>query len=62
MAKMNFLYLLRDVYRDIDRSLDARDQKEFNLASRQLRNVMSRLRDHIDNISAADIPQTRRTR
>jgi hypothetical protein len=55
MADMNFLHRFRDIYRNIDRSLDARNRKEFNLACRELQDLVARLRDLIDNTSIADI-------
>ncbi len=52
---MNLLHRFREVYRDLDRSLDARDRREFVLASRRHQDLVARLRDLIDTISVADI-------
>lgn len=52
---MNVLGKLRDIYRNIDRCLDIDDPRGFSRASHELRDVLSRLRDHIDNATVADI-------
>jgi hypothetical protein len=49
------LLKLQDIYLNIDRCLDIDDRRGFSRASHELRNVLSRLRDHIDNTSVADI-------
>ncbi|MBB4906212.1 hypothetical protein [Actinophytocola algeriensis] len=55
VADLNVLCRLRGIYRDIDRCLDTRDPRGFSRASLELRDVLSRLRDLIDNTSVADI-------
>jgi hypothetical protein len=58
-ADMNFLYRLRDIYRNIDRCLDIGDPREFRRAGHELRDVLRRLREVIDDASVADIAVTR---
>lgn len=55
IGEMNVLQKLRDIYLNIDRCLDIGDLRGFSRASHELREVVSRLRDHIDNTSVADI-------
>ena len=52
---MNVLQKLRDIYLNIDRCLDIGDLRGFSRASHELREVVSRLHDHIDNASVTDI-------
>jgi hypothetical protein len=52
---MNVLQKLRDIYLNIDRCLDIGDLRGFSRASHELRDVVSRLYDHIDNTSVADL-------
>lgn len=52
---MNVFQKLRDIYLNIDRCLDIGDLRGFGRACLELREVVSRLRDHIDNTSVADI-------
>lgn len=52
---MNVFQKLRDIYLNIDRCLDIGDLRGFSRASHQLREVLSRLRDHIGNTSLDDI-------
>lgn len=52
---VNVLGRLRDIYRNIDRCLDIGDTRGFSHASRELRDLLSRLRDLIDNTTVADI-------
>jgi hypothetical protein len=49
------LQKLQDIYLNIDRCLDIGDLRGFSRASHELREFLSRLRDHIDNTSVADI-------
>lgn len=53
--EVNVLGRLRDIYRNIDRCLDIGDARGFSRASHELRDVLSRLRDLIDNSTVADI-------
>lgn len=62
LADVNVLRWLRDIYRNIDRCLDMRDPGGFSRASHELRNLLSRLRDLIDNTSVADIASIGRPR
>ncbi|MEV4313726.1 hypothetical protein [Actinocrispum sp. NPDC049592] len=55
MSDVNFLYRLRDIYRIIDCSLDARDPKMFHRACKQLREALGRVQVLIDGASVADI-------
>jgi hypothetical protein len=52
---VNVLGRLRDVYRNIDRCLDIGDPRGFSRASLELRDILARLRDLIDDITVADI-------
>lgn len=54
-GETNVLQKLRDIYLNIDRCLDIGDLRGFSRASQELREVVARLRDHIDNASVADI-------
>jgi hypothetical protein len=55
LGETNVFQKLRDIYLNIDRCLDIGDLRGFSRASHELREVLSRLRDHIDNTSVADI-------
>lgn len=60
MADVNFLLRFRDTYRHIDRSLDARDRREFVLACQELRDLLTRLREVIDTVSVSDLAAVER--
>jgi GGDEF domain-containing protein len=49
------LQKLQDIYLNIDRCLDIDDRRGFGRASQELREFLSRLRDHLDNTSVTDI-------
>jgi hypothetical protein len=55
MTDVNFLLRFRDAHHHIDRSLDARDRREFVLACEELRCLLIRLRDVLDTVSVSDI-------
>lgn len=55
MGETNVLQKLRDIYLNIDRCLDIGDLRGFGRASQELREVVSRLYDHIDDTSVADL-------
>jgi hypothetical protein len=46
---------LQDTCLNIDRCLDIGDPRGFSRVSHELREVLSRMREHIDNISVADL-------
>src|SRR5262245_10717380 len=48
LGETHVLQQLRDIYLNIDRCLDIDDLRGFSRASHQLRELLSRLRDHID--------------
>ena len=62
VADVNVLNQLRTIYRDIDRCLDIRDPRGFSRASHELRDVLGRLRKHIDAVSITDIVSNARPR
>jgi len=55
LGRVDVLQKLRDIYLNIDRCLDIDDLRGFSRASHELWEVVSRLREHIDNTSVADI-------
>lgn len=55
IGEMNVLQKLQDIYLNIDRCLDIGDLRGFSRASHELREVVSRLHEHIDNTSVADL-------
>lgn len=54
-GETNVLQKLRDIYLNIDRCLEIGDLRGFSRASHELREVVSRLHEHIDNTSVADL-------
>ena len=60
MADANLLLRFHEAHRHIDRSLDARDRRDFVLACQERRDLLTRLRDVIDTVSVYDIAATKR--
>jgi len=55
IGETNVFQKLQDIYLNIDRCLDIGDLRGFSRASHELREVVSRLHEHIDNTSVADL-------